>query len=345
MSARLIPASRLKGIPIALREAHEYCFFLHDRCAQILKEYEDSGANLVKTKFRSKKQFEAFSKIASEKDIVQALRDTGFDKQVRKILLNQIIMALTSDALLHIFEALKCMEKRKVVVAFNLLRKPLTDNFLYLLWIFCDEEGFFLAFTSGDPAKIKSSVVKQRAVELVMQSISKLEPMIDINGEELHSWIFDTKAADGLQLQFQHAVHLVTTERVELKTSPENFNFVFKDCFEDDIYEHLYEKLPQILYIFALTIFQLFNRIKRADKKSISSLYLRMGLGLGHLIQRGTLSEVNLIIEKMLAPHKCPKCEMPFKLNSKNYLGLVIGDNYKCQNCRTNFNLPFSYLV
>ena len=39
--------------------------------------------------------------------------------------INTITIGMVSDCLHHIYEALRCMERRKVVVAFNLLRKPL----------------------------------------------------------------------------------------------------------------------------------------------------------------------------------------------------------------------------
>ena len=39
---------------------------------------------------------------------------------------------MVSDCLHHVYKALRCLEKRKVIVALNLLRKPLTDKFLYL---------------------------------------------------------------------------------------------------------------------------------------------------------------------------------------------------------------------
>ena len=59
---------------------------------------------------------------------------------------------MVSDCLHHLYEALCCMEKRKVIVAHNLLRKPLTDNLMYLSWMLGDEDAFYAAFTaeSGD---------------------------------------------------------------------------------------------------------------------------------------------------------------------------------------------------
>jgi hypothetical protein len=56
-----------------------------------------------------------------------------------------------------------------------------------------------------------------------------------VSGEFLLSALFDLKADGGLYGLFQHAVHLVTVQRVELRTASENFNFIFKNPTDDDI--------------------------------------------------------------------------------------------------------------
>jgi hypothetical protein len=55
-------------------------------------------------------------------------------------------MALTSDFLHHVYEGLWCLEKRKIVVAFNVLRKPLKDNLTYLCWMLADPEDFYATY-------------------------------------------------------------------------------------------------------------------------------------------------------------------------------------------------------
>src|SRR3546814_2540245 len=85
------------------------------------------------------------------------MRDLRYTQQARKLVLNQVTMALVSDCLHHIYEALICIEKRKIVVAFNLLRKPLKDSLLQLSWMFGDENAFYDAFTSGNPEELSRS--------------------------------------------------------------------------------------------------------------------------------------------------------------------------------------------
>ncbi len=69
------------------------------------------------------------------------------------MVLNTITMAMVSDCAHHIYEALRCFEKGKVIPGFNLLRKPLLDNLMYFTWMVADEDGFHLAFTLVTPRR------------------------------------------------------------------------------------------------------------------------------------------------------------------------------------------------
>lgn len=111
MSVGLIPRNRLKWIPERWRLAHSYCFFLHDECVRALVEYEAAGAHLVTINFESQVSAEEFSRLAKE-DLTEALVKTGYPAEARRVVINMIIMGMVSDCLHHIFEALKCFEKR-----------------------------------------------------------------------------------------------------------------------------------------------------------------------------------------------------------------------------------------
>lgn len=173
MSVGLIPRNRLKWIPKEWRLAHSFCFFLHDECARALVEYEAAGAHLVTINFESQVSEEEFSKLNNE-DPFEALVRTGYPEQARRGLINTIIMGMVSDCLHHIFEALKCFEKRKVVVGFNLLRKPLKQNLLYLAWMLGNEDGFYSEFISGDPENLSQKKIGNLRQEIFTNAIAKM---------------------------------------------------------------------------------------------------------------------------------------------------------------------------
>ncbi|WP_414531005.1 hypothetical protein, partial [Nodularia chucula] len=58
---------------------------------------------------------------------------------------------------------------------------------------------------------------------------------------------------------------LVTVQRVEIQTRSENFNFIFKNPTDDDIYESIYGLLPDILLFLSHVIMELFQRIAPSE--------------------------------------------------------------------------------
>lgn len=110
--------------------------------------------HIVRTRFRREADAAKFSALAVETDAVSAMRALGYEKDARRVVLNTISMALVSDALHHIYEALSCLERRKSIVALNLLRKPLTDSLVYLTWMLADEDEFYALFSAGDPTAL-----------------------------------------------------------------------------------------------------------------------------------------------------------------------------------------------
>lgn len=82
---------------------------------------------------------------------------------------------MISDCLNHVYEALKCFEKRKYIVGFNLLRKPLTESLLYLSWIYGNPNEFYLQFTKGDPKVLTLSVLGSERKQIYLKAIKNLE--------------------------------------------------------------------------------------------------------------------------------------------------------------------------
>jgi hypothetical protein len=341
-SANLIPRNRLKWIPKNLRLAHEYCFFLHDEGARLLVEYEKEQAHLVSVKFRHKAESKAFSKISENEDPIAALRSLGYESEARRAILNNITMGMVSDCLHHIYEALRCLEKRKVIVALNLLRKPLTDSLLYLSWIFGDEDGFYHAFTQNSPHGITSSILKSRRNEILSAALRKTELGTIIDADFIDEILFDQTDSSGFQMLFQHAVHLVTVQRVALQTTSENFNFIFKNYADDDLYEFVYEFLPHVFIYLTHVVFGLFERIAIPDTGSKSAFYVRSVLGL-HLVGGNGAEKFAFKILKKL-PLQCPNCSLALKLTIHNAARLVLSESFRCTKCRHAQPFPFSWI-
>lgn len=343
-SVHLIPRNRLGWIPGDLRLAHEYCFFLHDEAVRLLVQYEAAKANVVTVKFRNKAEAMRFNQLAGKENTISAMRAIGYEAETRRVILNQITMAMVSDCLHHLYEALRCLEKRKVVVALNLLRKPLTDNLLYLSWMLGDEDGFYDAFTTRSPKGITASILKGRRAEILSNALAKTEVADVLRSEFIDRTLFEQANESGFQKLFQHAVHLITAQRVELETTPENFNFIFKKYTDDDLYELIYYALPHMLLYLSHVIMCLFEQITPPEAGGKRAFHARSILGL-YLVEGGeneahALERVASLVNDVL----CPDCDSSLKVTSHNAGRLLMTESFRCTACRRVQLFPFSWL-
>jgi len=104
----------------------------------MLGEYEKAEAHVINFDFKDEDEATLFKAVADREDAVAALHAIGRPDEARRVVLNIVTLAMVSDCMHHVFEALRCMERRKFVVALNLLRKPLLDSLIFLSWMLGD---------------------------------------------------------------------------------------------------------------------------------------------------------------------------------------------------------------
>ena len=162
--------------------------------------------------------------------------------------------------------------------------------------------------------------------------------------ESLESTINNKKNLHGFQILFQHAVHLVTTWNTELQTSAENFNFIFKNPFDDDAYDFLYKNLPIVLLFMSYVIIGIFDRMKHMDETSKHLFELRTVLAY-RLIAGSDRSRALSAFEEMLPRQpKCPSCAEEGKMPVYNATRTLLRAEFRCTYCGTlSPCLHFSY--
>lgn len=341
----MIPRNRLRMIPKHLRLAHEYAFFLHDENVRLLKEYEAARATFVEVTFKDKSEAKRLAELdASGMGSLEILKTLGYPEQLRRVILNQITMALTSDCLHHLYEGLRCLEKRKVVVAFNLLRKPLLENLTYLSWMLGDEDDFYAIFTSGNVEALTGKRVGNRRLTILDAAIRATSTGDVVDSAFLNEAIFDPKSDYGLYGYFQHAVHLITMQRLELQTAPQNFNFVFKSYADDDLYEAIYGLLPALLFYLSNVILELFDRIKEMDGPAKRAFLFRSKFGF-YLTEDDRRAEIVMqSLRETVAGHiTCDHCNAVPSITTHNAARLLLTDSFRCTHCRRKNLFPFSW--
>lgn len=343
MTAGLIPRNRLARIPGSCRLAHEYCYFLHDQCVRVLVEYEAARAATVTVKFRNAGERKTFTTPGMH--AIDALRAMRREDAARRVVLNTVTMAMVSDAMMHIFEALKCLEKRKTIVALNLLRKPLTDSLVFLSWMYGDEDGFYAAFTAGDVETLSANKLGNHRRSIIKMAAGDLPNSDAFDPDWIWTALFDSKDPGGLYGLFQKAVHLVTVQKVELKTEPENFNFIFKNPSDNDIYLSAYWHLPRLLHYLSHVAMGLFERIHPMDPGARRAFEVRSGFGL-NLVEGGEAErDARLRLQAALGPVlTCADCGAPPRFTSHNAARLTLSESYRCTGCRRIHGFPFSWI-
>jgi hypothetical protein len=343
-SSGTIPRRRRQWIPYELHLAHEYCYFLHDECARLLVEYEEVEAHTVSVTFADKRKATNFEKLAKE-GAIEAMHSTGYAEEARKVVLNTIKMAMVSDSLHHLYEALQCLEKRKFVVAFNLLRKPLMDSLIYLSWMLADEDAFYKAFSSGDPDLLTNKKTGNIRRDILAGALTQTSLKGVLNAEIIHDLIFSSTEPDGLFQLFQHAVHLITVGKAEIQTTPENFNFIFKSPFDDDIYDLAYAALPIILLYLSHVILELFDRMKAMEEGAKHAFTVRTILGFHLLGAEEEIKEVQDTLTEALSPNiQCERCSQQFVATRHNAVRALLTESFRCSKCKCVNHLPLSYL-
>ena len=146
-----------------------------------------------------------------------------------------------------------------------------------------------------------------------------------------------------MQMLFQHAVHLITVERVEFQTSPESFNFIFKNYTDDDTYELIYGALPHIMLYLSHVILGLFARIAEPEKGGKTAFYMQSTLG-ALLVDGGESAIEAVRILEPLTQVTCDNCGDPLKLTPHNAGRLVLTQKFRCTSCRRIQAFPFAWI-
>jgi hypothetical protein len=172
---------------------------------------------------------------------------SGRTDVAQRIVVNQTVIPLFSDMLHFIYEALTCLERRKITVAFALLRKPLKYNLWFATWLWADEDDFYARMKSSPADDMDDQKIPaERRKELLNTAVQSFGDGTGLDGDVLYQIIFERGNAVGLAPYFDMAAHLVTTNK-KIRTDRLNLNFIFKNPGDTDVYENIYYPLANVL--------------------------------------------------------------------------------------------------
>ena len=308
----------------------------------LLVEYDSAGVHNWVSQGVAKAAAEQGA--VGETDVLELLKNAGFDAASKHLLLGHLILALTSDLLHFLFEALCCLEKRKFAVALSLLRKPFKENMLFLAWLLGDPEDFLARFEKDNYSTL-NGLQPQRRQELLKLAGAQLATKDAFDGELIERMIFSKEMKNGFEPLWQKATHLITSQGVNLKTEDLNINFIFNDASSDHLYEAIYEKLPYLMLFLVQLSLRAFTEIIDINVVTTNHLVLA-SLGTYECLVDLKPRSVSNSLTKALRPMlTCLHCSKPFRFDRLNTMSMFLTEQVLCKTCGLMNEVPLYWLL
>jgi len=318
-----------KMIPEKFGFCHQYTFFLHDLLVQIIKKGEPKGNFEINIEFDDENNFNEIEGLSGE-ELLEKLKELGFEKECDLLYLRQIFVAVLSDFLQFIYSALKASERGQLSVTYALLRKPLKDNMLILEWMLADPVDFLAKYKSENSYKALAidKIPKEKKKHLIKAAREKLY-LPSIPEEFIYELRYDKSKDYGFEPVWQQANHLITS-CVHYKTEENNLNFVFSNSSQKEYqWETLYMLLPSLMYNAVQVIYVLYNSICPDEKLEMETL---MRASVGYAISANMTSYDNKEYDEAILsiPLICPKCKSSFNVSKKIKESIIKNWRFKC---------------
>ena len=338
----------IQNIPNQHVSTHEFIFFLHDQCASLLVQYEQSQIDEIGIDKIVGAYSEKFPEHNADIiEILQFCRDGGFDAPYYHFLISKILMGLTSDLLHFTYEALRAFEKRKFAVAYSLLRKPFKENLIFICLLLNDYEKFIELFEQ-ETDKSLNNFYKHSSIRktLFAEVIPKLALPDLFDAELIDKMIFSKQHPLSLEIPCQQATHLITSQGDFLKTGRMFINSIFDDPNELDQYKPVYTSLPYIMTFTSHVILESFQKLVNLNKNTYQHITLSTLGCYENLFTDGRKRLLTKSYAKAFGEFlQCIHCGKNIFLSKENSLRMYMMGILICNHCHQNSEFPFYWLL
>lgn len=346
-SLGLIEAERLGLIPDNYWKSHEFCFYLLSQIVSSSESLEETGSHLAV----SDAVVDAAEQLGVDPeklDWIELLRNDEMMDLYYHHIVGHLVLALISDMVQFLDEALRALEKRKFTVAYSLLRKPLKENLLYLTWLLADEAEFVRRFERKSFSHLQiGKITSDEKGEIFQAAIGKLPLEDAFDPILIRDAIYDKGSAHGLERFFQKATHLVTSQGASLRTEDYELNFIFNDPDEDAYFDPLYDEtnlLPYILLFAAQVCIELLSRIGEAHEKTIEYLRLvTMGTWQA-LFLPGRPSITQSLTRSFGDLLRCSHCDSTLRVTKRSAPLFFLHETVECSSCGLLNGVPLYWI-
>ena len=237
------------------KAVHEACFELIRQIEEFIvgNEYDFLRVSHFSMTEEEKTQFESCSGIW---DFLKKYKEKQFYNQLNK----QLVMGLLMDFCYFMQESLDCSNRKRLVISYALLRRPLVDNLKILLRILFDD-SFYKQFTERDDYNPVSMMDDE--LRALLDATDDMRITKTITGAFIYECIYDKSNPGSVINLSNRAIHPITT-RPWNKTGAMNCNFMFVTSSDiAELWKHYYSFLPAVLMfyseLFNVAVFGLFK--------------------------------------------------------------------------------------
>lgn len=338
----LIPHERLARIPTACQPQHEFCFHIHDSMLSMFFELAGSNYPSLTIDFEDPEEAE---RLHAASDTLRYFLENGERDFAKHMAVGQAMKAIWGDFFNFIYEGLIALEKRKFIVAFALLRKPLKENLLLLTMMLVDDDAFFNGLESAPAASFGHPGLQDTHRRAYFTKAKEIIPFAEfVDPEFLHDLIFDVGFEGGLAPSFDKATHLVTN-RKQIQTEGLNLNFIFKDPSNDDLYHSVYRQLAYVLLYAMLLEIELFKRAGLESRK-VSQWFSLTGMGSYIALFCKAPCPIASSMNRVLKPFLiCPHCDAPVRIRKSEAARFFTVHKLSCRKCGHEHDFPLFWIM
>ncbi len=227
-------------------------------------------------------------------------------------------------------------------VAYNLLRKPLTDELLILEQLLIDRQDFVERFHfEGDPKfydPSTGSLGQNKINKIIEAATKKIGVLSSFFNDSIYEFRYDKTSIAGFNWITNHAHHIVTADR-NYKTASKSLNFVFSTRADSEQYwTQYYQILPYLLAYSSCIVDGFAHDTARVSENRIAIRNLKRYLSVAFWTQDTGYKqmEINLLDLLGMEGIVCRKCKQINSLKEIDYKLFYDTDIFLCVGCLSN---------
>ena len=307
--------------------SHNFLVYRNDVLVSFLKYVDCEKLSSVKINFKNKEDEHSFADLKEGSDIFDWMEEHGYSDEMYELEYRHTFFSLVADFCHYMLESFECAAKKKVAVAYALLRKPLRDNLYYIEWLAAEREDLLDKLAKG---KAKDLVINKSNAKKYIEKVEKIYGIAHQDG--FFNFRYDKNDRMSLEKIWNKANHVITTHYYT-KSAQGELNFVVLDEERiDEFTRYYYCVVPLVMSYAVDLIVAMFERIINVNPMTnVINRVLKLARQACTADGKFFQDALN-ILEVDEIPFFCPHCGNEIHMNL-DILFELMNNMFKCEEC------------